>query len=354
MKMWELALSDAVRATEHKPDYAKAHCRVGAAALGLCKTEQAYQAFAAALKEEEKNRTARRGREVCLGLMPYWESQASMRRRARFARDAHRPPGTTRVFALSDVHFDHPGVEEWLHRVHSTRFLDDVLIVAGNVADSFGAIVRGLTLIRGKFRRLFYLPGNHEMWILQREKKRFKDSMCKLWRILELCDDLDIDVFPAAVCRDAYIVPLFSWYNAAFDEADPYPDPKSAVDKHAIWPIDAREQVWRYMMALNREALSKPYHGTVITFSHFCPRPNLPLFRNKSGLLKTVGCAELDEQIRDCRSSAHVYGHTLRRCNTVIKGVCYTHCPLELDASSCGTLTCIFSEARLCYKEVDV
>jgi tetratricopeptide (TPR) repeat protein len=352
LRLWYLALTDAQLATQYKPDYAKAHCRLGVAALGCEFNEQAYTAFATALREEEKNRTARRGREVCLGTFPTGESQAVVKRRRRFLRDANRPSWTTRVFALSDVHFDRKGMEDWVRSIHTTKFLDDVFIVAGNLADSYGAVKRGLTALRGKCRRMFYVPGNHEMWINKREAKTYPDSLCKLWAILELCDTLDIDVFPAAICRDAFIVPLFSWYNAEFHVKDPYPDPKSEHDKFAKWPIDAQQQVWRYMLALNRAHLQMPYHGTVITFSHFVPRVGLPIHKTP-GHLKTSGCAELDEQIRDVKSKCHIYGHTDISYSTSVEGVLYVHCPTSAGEDSRPPIMCVFNGSRLCHDWID-
>merc|ERR1739848_795279 len=96
---------------------------------------------------------------------------------------------------------------------------------------------------------------------------------------------------------------------------------------------DAHQQVWRFMLALNRIHIAKPYHGTVISFSHFVPRQNLPVWRTE-GSLKASGCADLDEQIREAKSTCHIYGHTLCKYNSVIDGVAYVHRPLEHDIDS--------------------
>jgi predicted phosphodiesterase len=275
-----------------------------------------------------------------------WESKVGLWRQSRFGRDGQRPKGTTKVYALSDVHFDHPAAEEWVHGLHATRFLDDVLIIAGNLADSLKAIQRALIAIRSKFRRVFYVPGNHEMWINRGEASKYPDSFCKLWALLELCDELDIEVAPAAICKDVYIVPLFSWYNIQFDKKDPFPDPKAEYDKYAKWPIDPMQQVWRYMLALNRRYISLPYHGTVITFSHFVPRHGLPTWREK-GVLKVSGCEELDEQIRDANSICHVYGHTHYRHFQSHENITYVHRSLEFGSEGVEPLMCIFNGERI-------
>merc|ERR1711879_1138457 len=123
------------------------------------------------------------------------------------------------------------------------------------------------------------------------------DSLAKLFAILEICDDLDVDMFPAAVAQDVFVVPLLSWYNAEFDSLDPYPDPLAEVDPLCRWPLDAETQVWKYMLKLNEAHLRHPYHGTVISFSHFLPLQALP-FNPSGNAAKSMGCAELDEQIQ--------------------------------------------------------
>jgi len=358
VKAWGLAEHDGKKAVEHKDDYGKAYLRLGVAQLGCGSYEKAYSSFARALHLDEKDQSARRGREVCLSLIPRWDSRVSQRRRNRFARDSGRPASNTKVYAISEMHYDHIGHEEWVNSIHATKFLDDVLIIAGNVADSFRALERALIAVRAKFRRVFYVPGNHEMWITRNEDKRFPDSFCKLWAIVELCDALDIDIFPATVCKDVYIVPLLSWHNAQFDAADPFPDPSSEANRAAKWPIDKEQQLWRYMLRLNQAHMDKPYHGTVITFSHFAPRTSCPVWPEKE-IRKTSGCPELDEQLRDARSVCHVYGHTLYRFNQVVDGVKYIHRPLHVEMAIDGTvskdpLACVFNGESLCFDLVDI
>eukprot|EP00438_Fugacium_kawagutii_P003349 Skav228230 [mRNA] locus=scaffold3112:7641:10814:+ [translate_table: standard] len=229
---WKAAVLDAERALAEEQAYPKAYTRLGVALLGCRENEKAYVAFATALKAEERNQAATKGRQACLQLVPQWLSSAAALRRSRFLRDSCRPANTSRVFLLSELRFGHASNEAWVHGIHATKFLDDVLILTGNVADSLRALERGLTALRPKFRRIFYTPGNNEMWITPLESQMFPDSLCKLWAILELCDRLGVDVGPAAVAEGVFVVPLFSWYNPEFDTEDPY----------AKWPMDANHQ----------------------------------------------------------------------------------------------------------------
>lgn len=351
-KLFEAAALDAEKAVAEGQTYAKAYCRLGLALLGCGKHERAYVAFAEALRMEPKSQAAVKGRQACLAMIPRWTSPATWARRWRFLRDAERPLGTSKVFTLPELHFDRGSNEAWAHGIHATKFLDDILIVPGNIGSTFRAIERALTTLRTKFRRVFYLPGNHEMWLQNVEMQKFPDSLCKLWAILELCDKLGIDVAPAAISRGVYVVPLYSWYNAEFDVADPYPDPQLEHDRYAKWPMDAQHQVWRFMLAMNRAALEKPYHGTVITFSHFVPRSELPV-PQEYALQKAAGCAELDEQLREARSTCHVYGHSSKKFGKVIDEVAYINAP-HTGGGLEEPITCIYNGSDLCSEIVGV
>eukprot|EP00435_Cladocopium_sp_Y103_P062822 s209_g24.t1 len=202
------------------------------------------------------------------------------------------------------------------------------------------------TALRPKFRRIFFTPGNNEMWITPLESQMFPDSLCKLWAILELCDRLGVEVAPAAVSEGVFVVPLFSWYNPEFDTEDPYPDTQFQHDKYAKWPMDANHQVWRYMLALNRDELKRPYHGTVLTFSHFVPRSSLPVSREYGGA-KVSGCAELDDQIREARSSCHLYGHTFKNFSKEVEDVIYINCAHKSGGQD-EPIPCVFNGERVC------
>ena len=73
------------------------------------------------------------------------------RRRERCRRDAGRLPA--RVFAVSDVHYDHAGAKEWAARLSTTEYRNDALIVAGDVGDTFVAVRYCLKAFRAVFRR---------------------------------------------------------------------------------------------------------------------------------------------------------------------------------------------------------
>jgi len=326
---WSAAVADGEEAVEVKKDFAKAHCRLGVAYLGSRRCEKAYIHFAKALVLNEDYPSARKGRNECLREMLRWRSLPAEKRLRGRLKDAQRPKGSTRVFAICDVHFDHKVNEDWSHAIDDGTFRDDVLIIAGNLGGTKGAIVRGLTTLRAKFRRVFYTVGNHEMWVHYGEHERYPDSIAKLHGIFQACDDLGVDVVADAVAEDVFVVPLHSWYNAEFDERDPWPDPNDRMDSQTRWPMDADDQLWKYMLKLNEACLGLPFHGTVITCSHFLPRRGLPLPTipgHKTG--KSSGCERIDDLVRGVRSKLHVFGHSRERYFAMHNGVSYVNQPL--------------------------
>jgi len=354
LKMWDTAIADAQKAIEAKPDLAKAHARLGVALLGSGQCEKAYAVFAAAVKMDGSFDLAREGLNSCLVESIRMFSQPARARKARFHMDQWRPKGSTRIFAVCDVHFDIRINEEWVHNIDGLKFQDDVLIVAGDMADSFHQICRGLGMLKSKFRRVFYTPGCHEMWITVPEISTYQDSIVKLHAIFEACDAMGIDIAPAPVCQEAFVVPLFSWYNCVFDEKDPFPDTDVDQNPFCKWPIDKDEQVWKFFATMNESHLNLPYHGTVLTFSHILPRRDLPYWTHIYHQAKFIGCTDIDDQLRKINSKVHVYGRSHRRFGREIDGVIYVNMPLGKEderMEEFPPLMLVFDRENVCAKE---
>jgi hypothetical protein len=189
------------------------------------------------------------------------------------------------------------------------------------MGDTLNALRHGLRAFKSKFRRVVFTPGNHDLWVRpELEGKQFPDALSKLFAVLALCDSLGVDTAPVRLADDVVIVPLFSWYNAAFDETDPRPG-RLRYDKFSTWPV-ADADVWRLMQRINAPRIAavaaaaaaapkaKPGAAppVVITASHFLPRAELQVPIGVPELIKAVGCKELDLQIAELNASVHVYG----------------------------------------------
>jgi predicted phosphodiesterase len=232
------------------------------------------------------------------------------------------------ILAISDLHTDFRENRMWLEHMPGEPFKDAILIVAGDISDRLDILASTLALLRTKFLHVFYVPGNHELWV----RREAGTSIDKFFRILDLCEALDIRTRPAQI-GGVWIVPLFSWYEANFDA-----DPRGAVtglngwtDFHLCrWP-GGMGHAADFFLRLNEPHL-RAYEGPIISFSHFLPRRDLlpPTDRLKfKGLPKVAGCAALDAQIRQLGSRVHVFGHSHISCDRVINGVRYVQNPLR-------------------------
>jgi Icc-related predicted phosphoesterase len=233
-----------------------------------------------------------------------------------------------RILAISDLHTDFRENMLLVEQLSDVTYQRDILIAAGDISDRLDTLKSTLALLRAKFMKIFYVPGNHELWV----RKERQTSVEKFFSVLALCETLDIQTSPAKV--DAvWVVPLFSWYEPQFD-ADNSGDNDSLggwADFYLCkWPTDIG-QVCDFFLKMNEPRLLA-YDGPVISFSHFLPRrdllPAVERLRFK-GLPKVAGCAALDTQIRSLKSGVHVFGHSHISCDRVIDGVRYIQNPLR-------------------------
>lgn len=240
-----------------------------------------------------------------------------------------------RVFAVSDLHTDFPENLRVVERVPRGEFRDDALIVAGDVADAPEIIEATLALLCARFRRVFFVPGNHELWVRGSEGS----SVEKFHRVLELCEGLGVETRPARL-PGVRVVPLFAWYEPEFDSyGDAEDDQLDAwADFHFCrWPAGLSSPC-RHFLEMNEPHLAE--HGLpVISFSHFVPRRDLiPPARHLRfrGLPRVAGCAGIEAQVRALGSAVHVFGHTHIDCDRVVEGVRYVQSALRYPRDRAG------------------
>lgn len=227
-----------------------------------------------------------------------------------------------RIYAISDLHTDFRENRQALERAAMTEHRDDVLIVAGDVADSETVLRETLQLLASRFREVFFVPGNHELWV----RGETRDSMEKFRSVLRICDQAGVRTAPARV-GDAWVVPLFSWYDPSFDvNGEGAEDELEAwADRYFTrWPADLG-RVDAAFLRMN-EPHVRAYDGPVVTFSHFVPRPELvpPVkYLRFRGLPLVAGSLGIEEQIRRIGPRVHVFGHTHIPEDRVLDGVRY-------------------------------
>jgi predicted phosphodiesterase len=227
-----------------------------------------------------------------------------------------------RIWAVSDLHADVRANREALERTPLEGYGSDALIVAGDVADRAEVLRPVLARLAAAFDTVFFVPGNHELWV----RGEARDSLEKLRDVLELCAELGVRTAPAPFAG-AWVVPLFSWYDAAFDVSGEGEEAELEgwSDRYFCrWPEGLGSPAAAFLR-MNRPRL-RSYDAPVVTFSHFVPRPDLlPATRHLlfRGLPLVAGDEGIERQLRAIRSRIHVYGHTHIAWDREIDGVRY-------------------------------
>jgi predicted phosphodiesterase len=227
-----------------------------------------------------------------------------------------------RIYAISDLHTDFRENREALERAPMSGHRDDVLIVAGDIADSEPVLRDTLQLLASRFGEVFFVPGNHELWVRGEQR----DSMEKFRAVLRICDETGVRTEPARV-GGTWVVPLFSWYDASFDvRGEAVADELEAwADRYFTrWPSGVG-RVDEAFLEMNEPHVRR-YDAPVITFSHFLPRPELlpPVqYLRFRGLPLVAGSLGIESQIRRIAPQVHVFGHTHIPSDKVLDGVRY-------------------------------
>lgn len=228
------------------------------------------------------------------------------------------------VFAVSDLHVDHPENRELLQRLRpdSPR---DWLIVAGDVADGLDAVEWALSLLAERYARVIWVPGNHELLVYGddplRGERRYR-------HLVELCRGIGVltpeDPFPLweGAGGPVLLAPLFLLYDYSFGRnvgatrgealRRAHAAGVVCVDEYLLHPdpFPSRE-AWcaaRVAATARRLAATDPGLQTVL-INHF------PLIDEPTRVLRHpefaqwCGTVETADWHRRYRATVAVYGH---------------------------------------------
>ncbi|XP_010918026.1 uncharacterized protein [Elaeis guineensis] len=251
--------------------------------------------------------------------------------------------GALRVFVMSDLHTDYAENMAWVRRLSTVWYRNDILIVAGDVAETYKNFVVTMSELKDRFSGVFYVPGNHDLWC-RREGGNYTDSLEKLRALLDVCTELGVETSPRIV-DGLGIIPLFSWYHKSFDKEKDVtgiriPSLEMACkDFHACtWPPElsngdvALAHHFDMMNEKNNNAVEEVHKTNcqIITFSHFLPRQDLCPEKRMlfyPNLPKIIGSDFLEVRLRFIhgkngnRSACHVFGHTHFCWDAVLDGM---------------------------------
>ncbi|MFL6623909.1 MAG: metallophosphoesterase [Sulfurifustaceae bacterium] len=226
-----------------------------------------------------------------------------------------------RVFALSDVHIDYDANARWLAGLSRVDYQDDVLILAGDISDNVALLASCFETVAHRFKKVLYVPGNHDLWVIRDNPRR--SSFDKFDLVRELALSFGLSLTPLRF--DALdIVPLFGWYDYSFgmpsrELLDIWADYRACV-----WPCDVAGVAARF--AEENAAALQVRGGNIISCSHFLPRIDLmPHYipPDKRILYPVLGTSRLEAQLRALGSRIHVYGHSHVNRQVTIDGVRY-------------------------------
>ena len=124
------------------------------------------------------------------------------------------------LWAISDLHTGHTGNKPVTESLYPST-PDDWLIVAGDVAERTDEIRWSLDLLRKRFAKVIWVPGNHELWTTGKDPVQVF-GRSRYDYLVNMCDEMGIVTpeHPFPVWTEeggpATIVPMFLLYDYTF------------------------------------------------------------------------------------------------------------------------------------------
>ncbi|MFE5210541.1 metallophosphoesterase family protein [Streptomyces sp. NPDC056600] len=128
--------------------------------------------------------------------------------------------GTGRLLAVSDLHIGYEENRALVERMRPGSD-DDWLLVAGDVAETVADVRRALETLAGRFRKVVWAPGNHELWTHPDDAVTLRGAD-RYAHLVDLCRELGVttpeDPWPVweGPGGPAVVAPLFLLYDYSF------------------------------------------------------------------------------------------------------------------------------------------
>lgn len=124
-----------------------------------------------------------------------------------------------KLLAISDLHLGHPANRRALEEL--SPHPEDWLILAGDVGEKPSHLVHAFRILRTRFKRLIWTPGNHELWASPsdptgsrgEEIYRRLVALCRTFGVVTPEDDYPVWAGPGGPC---VVAPLFLLYDYTF------------------------------------------------------------------------------------------------------------------------------------------
>lgn len=230
------------------------------------------------------------------------------------------------LFAISDLHVGYPQNREVLARLRPETD-EDWLVVAGDVGEQAGDVERVLRFLAGRFAKVLWAPGNHELWTVPKDAVQLRGE-ARYQHLVAACRDAGVltpeDAFPVwdGPGGPVVVAPLFVLYDYSWT---PFGLPDKATglaaaveagvvcnDEHYLHPdpYGSREE-WSWARAEATEARLAELDADLPTVlvSHW------PLVRTPTDVLRHpefalwCGTDRTADWHLKYRAAAVVYGH---------------------------------------------
>ncbi|HEY8304463.1 MAG TPA: metallophosphoesterase [Solirubrobacteraceae bacterium] len=129
-------------------------------------------------------------------------------------------PFPASLMAISDLHVTHPENRRIVESLRPAAE-GDWLIVGGDISEAVEDVRWALTLLRERFAKVLWVPGNHELWTTPGDPLKLR-GVQRYEHLVELCRGLGVltpeDSFPVweGPGEPVLIAPLFVLYDYTF------------------------------------------------------------------------------------------------------------------------------------------
>ena len=241
-----------------------------------------------------------------------------------------------KLFAISDLHVRFPENRNVIAAL--PEHPDDWLVVAGDVGDTDGQLVATLRTLTQRFQKVFWVPGNHELWTLPGSSLTLRGE-ARYRHLVALCRDLGVLTPEDPYLRwpglpsPCFIVPLFLLYDYTFRPDD------VPVERSVEWALEAgllcadeallhpdpypSRAAWCVERCLRTEARldQLPHDASTVLVSHFPLRQDLAVLPAIPRFSIWCGTRRTTDWHRRYRAYAVVSGHLHIRSTRVLDGV---------------------------------
>jgi predicted phosphodiesterase len=127
------------------------------------------------------------------------------------------------LYAISDLHLANTVNQKAL--LELPDYGNDWLILAGDIGELEEHLTFALSVLKSKFSKIIWTPGNHDLWTFLQNGHRF-NGVEKYNRLVSICRENDVvtpeDEYPLYnnQNRNYYLVPMLTLYDYSFKPND--------------------------------------------------------------------------------------------------------------------------------------